>query len=353
MSVRALCSLTLSALILVGTSLHGQDTSVKQPTPSLPSPPVPSVPVPAPPPATAVAATVNGQAIPEIAVYRAIVRENPKNAATARTEIITFLIDNALVDQYLVFQKINVDAKDVDAKIEEIKVEAKKQGPGLEQVLKSLFLTEDELRREMVCTLRWDKFVEQQATDKTLKDMFDKNPAMFDGTQMQARHILIKTGQATAKDPKVTPEQAAARIQALKRVIEERALQELAKLPAEKQNELERVKILEKVFAETATKESNCPSKENGGNLGWFGRVGTMVEPFARAAFALKPYQMSDVVNTQFGCHLILATDRKAGKDVRFEDVKPLVRAVYSERLHDAVIAAMRPRAQIVIQPAK
>ena len=182
---------------------------------------------------------------------------------------------------------------------------------------------------------------------------------MFDGTQMQVRHILIKTGRVEKpagvqeKDQTVTPQQAEARIQDLKKKIEEQAVQELAKLPAEKQNEFERVNILVKIFAQTAAKESDCPSKANGGDLGWFARVGTMVEPFARAAFALKPYQMSEAVSTQYGCHLILAIDRKAGKEVRFDDVKPLVRAVYNERLRDAVIAAMRPRAKIVIHPAK
>ena len=55
-----------------------------------------------------------------------------------------------------------------------------------------------------------------------------------------------------------------------------------------------------------------------------------MVEPFARAAFALKPYTMSDVVQTQFGCHLILVTDRKAGQEVKFADVKDEVRETIS-----------------------
>jgi peptidyl-prolyl cis-trans isomerase C len=61
---------------------------------------------------------------------------------------------------------------------------------------------------------------------------------------------------------------------------------------------------------------------------------------------------MSDVVKTQFGYHLILVTDRRAGHEVKFEDVKPLVKEVYSDRLREAVIAAMRPRAKIEITPA-
>jgi peptidyl-prolyl cis-trans isomerase C len=78
-----------------------------------------------------------------------------------------------------------------------------------------------------------------------------------------------------------------------------------------------------------------------------------MVEPFARAAFALEPWQMSNPVTTEFGHHLILVVDRKPGKEVQFESIKPVVREVYFDRLRDAVINAMRPRAQIVLEPTQ
>jgi peptidyl-prolyl cis-trans isomerase C len=61
---------------------------------------------------------------------------------------------------------------------------------------------------------------------------------------------------------------------------------------------------------------------------------------------------MSDIVETEFGYHLILCTDRRPGKDVKFEDVRELVKDVYSDRLREAVLAQMRPRARIVINPA-
>ncbi len=79
-----------------------------------------------------------------------------------------------------------------------------------------------------------------------------------------------------------------------------------------------------------------------------------MVEPFAQAAFALKPYQMSAVVQTHLGYHLILATDRKPGKDVKFEDVKikEEVKEVFFDRLRELMVSRLRPRAQITINPA-
>jgi peptidyl-prolyl cis-trans isomerase C len=82
-----------------------------------------------PPAATAppaVAATVNGQPVPEVAVQRGLKRVPPAEHAKARTEILNYLIDNALLDQHLAGQKIPVDVKEVDARVGEIQAEVKK-----------------------------------------------------------------------------------------------------------------------------------------------------------------------------------------------------------------------------------
>src|SRR5262249_38073999 len=81
-----------------------------------------------PPKTPAVAATVNGQSIPEQAVQRGLRRVPAEKRDEARAEILHFLIDNALVDQYLVGLKISVDKKDIDARIQIIKDETKKEG---------------------------------------------------------------------------------------------------------------------------------------------------------------------------------------------------------------------------------
>ena len=91
----------------------------------------------------------------------------------------------------------------------------------------------------------------------------------------------------------------------------------------------------------------------DGGDLNWFPRAGTMVEPFAAAAFAMKPGQISDPVQTPFGLHLILVTARKSGQATKFEDVKEVVREAYSNKLRDSLVAQQRKTAKIVVTPVK
>jgi hypothetical protein len=61
---------------------------------------------------------------------------------------------------------------------------------------------------------------------------------------------------------------------------------------------------------------------------------------------------MSDIVTTQFGYHLILTIDRKPGKEVKFEEIKNIVKAVYCDQLHDQLSAQLRQKANVVIHPA-
>jgi peptidyl-prolyl cis-trans isomerase C len=291
---------------------------------------------------------VNDVPIPEIAVQRGLRRLPAARRAEARPEILNYLIDNALLDQYLARQAVAVEPKEVDAKVQQVREAIQKDGSTVEKVLKELMVTEADLRAQIAAELRFEKFVNQQATEQVLRQYFDDNRDMFDGTTVRARHILLTPPSGDAK----ANEQAKARLQGFKKQVEEAANTGLAKLPATADNlarEQARAKLTEQTFSDLARKESACPSKAQGGDLGFFPRAGSMVEPFARAAFALKPYQMSDVVTTQFGHHLILVTERKPGKDTKFEDIKVYVKEAYADWLRTTLSARLRPSARIVI----
>ncbi len=328
----------LVAVVVLGSGLGARvEAQDKAPLPSAPATG-----------AGAVAATVNGQAIPEAALQRALKRIPAAKQAEARPEILNFLIDNALIDQYLLRAQVLVEEREVDAKVRQVAEEIKKQGSTFQKVLQELSLTEAELREQVASQLRWEKYVAQQATDRALRELFEANRDMFDGTVVRARHILLTV---PANDPKAEAD-ARARLAGFRKQVEDETARGLAKLPGQADNaerEKARARLVEESFAAIASKVSACPSRAQGGDIGWFPRGGSMVEPFARAAFALKPYEMSDVVTTQFGDHLILVTERKPGKDVKYDEVKDEVKEVFSERLREGLLEKIRPQAKILV----
>lgn len=341
------------------TALGSLAAIAQQPPPPATKPPatVPAVTLPAPKPArpTGIAATVNGQPILEVAVQRGLKRVPPARHAEARPEILGLLIDNVLIDQHLQQLGFTVDQKEIDARMQMVRDEIKKLATGkpdmtYEKILDELMLTEDELRTINAGDLRWDKYAAKQATDKAVRDYFEKNKELFDGTMVRARHILLTPPSNDAK----ACEQAKADLVKHKQDVEKKVAEGMTKLPATADplaREQARTKLLEEAFSDVAREKSACPSKQQGGDVDWFPRGGGMVEPFAAAAFALKPHQMSDVVQTQFGYHLILATDRRPGKETKFEDVAADVKEVYCDHLREKLADQLRPAAKIAINP--
>jgi peptidyl-prolyl cis-trans isomerase C len=120
--------------------------------------------------------------------------------------------------------------------------------------------------------------------------------------------------------------------------------------------ERQRLAMLEVAFADAAKLNSTClTTKSEGGNLPAFPRYGSMIEPFAKAAYALRLFEISDIVATPVGYHLILVVGRKAGTPTKFDDpkVREAVKEVYEAKLKDAVLEQMKPRSKVEIVPMK
>jgi len=85
-------------------------------------------------------------------------------------------------------------------------------------------------------------------------------------------------------------------------------------------------------FADLARENSTGPSGPDGGDLGWFGR-GMMVSEFEEAAFALGIGEISGIVETQYGFHIIFLVDRKDAFEPELDDVVDQVRADLEEQI--------------------
>ena len=109
-------------------------------------------------------------------------------------------------------------------------------------------------------------------------------------------------------------------------------------------------------FAEEAKKHSDCPSGAQGGSLGWFGR-GMMVPEFDKAAFEMKKGDVSGVVTTEFGYHIIYKADERGGGQQTIVDVhdqiKDLLRHEARGKAMDAYVADLREKATIEYKDVK
>jgi peptidyl-prolyl cis-trans isomerase C len=169
-------------------------------------------------------------------------------------------------------------------------------------MLSSSNLTEADLKSHMKRGIAVEQLVDREivqkitVSDKEIRDYYDSNLARFkQPDQVKASHILITV------DPKAD---------------------EAEKAKARKQIETIQKKVKKGEDFEALAKEhSGCPSSTKGGDLGYFGQ-GQMVKPFEDAAFALEPGQVSDIVETRFGYHLIKVTDKKPAMTTPFEEVK-------------------------------
>lgn len=148
-------------------------------------------------------------------------------------------------------------------------------------------------KRVAVATFRQDDYLDKVGTvsDEAIQAAYDERQADY-ARQVKASHILLGT------DGMNDDEKAAAR---------EKLLDIRKQIEAGQD------------FAEMARKHSTGPSASSGGDLGYFSRE-RMVKPFSDAAFALKTGEVSDVVETQFGYHLIKVADIKPERPL--EDVK-------------------------------
>lgn len=309
----------------------------------------------APPKADNIAVTVNGVGITESDVEALIKPELEKITAKVtqpppelikqykkqlRQLALEKLIREQLLDEKVKQANITVTEEETINRLREI-VAAQQPPLSLEEYKKKMQeygRNFDEYKNELRKQLGYQKLMEPQWASKikvsedNAREYYSENPKQFEiPEQVKASHILI-TPDTT--DPNTDPNQAKVRAEEL----------------------LEQIKD-DADFAELAKAHSDDPgSAANGGDLGFFSK-GQMVAPFEKAAFALKPGQLSDLVETKFGYHMIKVTDRKDASVIAFEQAKgdiinKLTRKKQSE-LTKEYIESLKAEADIIYPPGK
>jgi peptidyl-prolyl cis-trans isomerase C len=215
----------------------------------------------------------------------------------------------------------------------------RKRAPSEEMLarqLKSLSLTVDELHAKLTEEATAEAVLRDKVSvsDADIKKFFDDNPSKFEEPeQVKVSHILISTG-----DPRSplsdTDKQAKLKIA---------------------QGLLKRAKANED-FAKLAKDYSDDPgSKDKGGEYPPFPR-GTMVKEFEAAAFSLQTNQISDIVTTVYGYHIIKLLDKIPAKKLAFAEVKPDIKSylerVQMEKILPDYYTALKKEAKVEILDA-
>jgi peptidyl-prolyl cis-trans isomerase C len=296
------------------------------------APTAPAAPVAAVPAAGKPAVVVNGDTVSAAevtAVVELVIKQRFKTQPPTDmqrrdiwNEVVNKFVDDILLRQFLARTGTQVAQAEVDKHYNELKSAIAQQGKSMEQFYKETGQTEAQIRTSIINMLRWTEHVKTKIQEADVKRYYVENKDFFDKVTVRVSHILLRVPPTAPENDKQAARQ---RLTALR-----------AELVANKID-----------FAEAAKKYSQCSSAPAGGEIGFIPRKMLVDETFAKAAFALKPGEVSDVVQTEAGMHLIKVLERKPGEPSDFEKIKDDVREIYADELMQTVIAAERKSAKI------
>ena len=306
-----------------------------------------------------IAVTVNGVAITESQIEAALKPQLKKLASRVkgkqnidqykkmlRPQILDSMITKMLLEEKIKQAQIVATDEEADAKLQEIAASQNKTVQDLKALMKARGMSFEETKERIRKGVAYEKLMKKQFADKInvteedAKNWYSQHKKHFEKPeQVRASHILIKPQKA---DPNAAdPNEAKAKAKAE------------AKIKAE--NLLKQVKAGAD-FATLAKENSACPSAQKEGDLNLFSR-GRMVKPFEEAAFKLKVGQVSDVVETRFGYHIIKVTDHKQVSPRPFEEAKEYIiqRLTWMKRVNltREYIEPLKAKANIVYPAGK
>jgi peptidyl-prolyl cis-trans isomerase C len=277
------------------------------------------------------AAIVNGEPIP-VAEIDAVLATRPAelfpipeaHKRQIRLEILDRLIAEKLMKQFIAKSGVTVDAAEIQHQMDALTEAQKANGKNLADYCRETRQSEAQLRASIQNMLQFFQYARHQATDSELKKYFLAYHEYFEKVTVRCSHIVLRV-PVNATDA----ERQAARQKLL---------------------DLRKCIVEAKVsFADAARDHSQCPSAPKGGDIGYITRKWMVEEPVARAAFFLKKGELSEIVETEYGLHLLTVTDRTPAVAVPFETCIDDVRDCYIEDLRQRLLTDLRKSAKIEI----
>ena len=239
----------------------------------------------------------------------------------SKQQALDQLIMQQLIESYA--KAIPCTPKDIAAWKTKMSTELKERKLGtLEKFMAERKLTEDDILR-IVRFDNLEKLAMKCASPEAIAAFTKANPSYFDGTEVQASHILLSCGQGSSST---------------KRAEVCKQLEQIA-------TDIKAGKIK---FADAAKKHSKCPSSAKGGDLGAF-TFERMVPPFSQTAFAMKVGDVSGIVETQFGFHLITVTKHTAGTDKSGPNAQNVAKRTLIENFRSKIVAEARKNNPVTI----
>jgi parvulin-like peptidyl-prolyl isomerase len=278
------------------------------------------------------AAVVNGQTITFAEIDNVLKHRppsptplTPAQTNELRAMILDMEIDNLIMQQYMRQHMPPVPDELVNRRIDELKTALGKDGKTLAYYLQNTGLTQEQLRTNIINRLQREAYIRTHLTEDAVRAYYTANRDYFDHVAVRVSHIVLRVpANASPTERGITRE----KLQQLRQQIVSGKIS----------------------FADAARKISQCPSAPDGGDLGYIHRKLQVDESFARAAFALKVGEISDVVETDYGMHLITVTDRKqSGPASTFEKVQQDARAMAADEMLSNLSVALRQQAHVQI----
>jgi len=241
------------------------------------------------------------------------------------------VIDTKLLAQEALRRGVTSEKQTVDNIMSRIESEAG-GAEALQVYLETVSVSRQELRDSVQQSILAQQLIDTairpavEVTDEDVDTFYNENPQMFQQPeQVNARHILIMAKEDATAEAKAEARQRA-----------EKARQRA---------------LAGEDFATLAEELSEGPSAPNGGDLGFFS-ADRMVKPFADAAFALQPGEISEVVETQFGYHVIKVEERRPPSTQSLDEVREsLKNALVERRVGEGIqslATELRSKAEIV-----